>query len=525
MRSVKTAAGFTLVEVLVATMVLTIGVLGAASMLGVANRSTSTTAARTGAINVARRVAEAARGVPARTLQNGSLVATLAAAAPDLPDADPGDSAWTVAWRGVTYAVTASTCTQDDPADGTAPAAQKDSSYCASTGAVTADAQPADAQQVAIAVTYAGRDGSARRVRTVMQVPVGANGAMPAVTSVAMTSPAACSTGCSITSQATTNVALAATTTNFPARVTWLVDGNPVAVCPPTSTGCNGSGNAWTFSWSLRAPVKETNSGSVNYQKCIAGDYTYDGVLGVGARGEDANGLTAGPTSLTVSLNRCAPIPVAGINATGRDGNIGPVDVAWYPSTEGDVLGYRVYRGTSLTTMTPVCPASVSAGQLIPIDADSSCTDTSPPNYSKNAVLYYAVTALDRDPAGALREGAVSWVNVNTGNNAPNAPTGLSVVSGVAGRTVSWTVPGTLDPDSGDTIDSFRIYRRTGAASGQPTVADRLDVDALAQLCTGTTGGSSCSYVDATAFGPSTYWVTSVDTHLRESAATGPKTV
>src|SRR3954468_22364863 len=89
-------AGFTLVEIMVAALVLTIGVLGAAQMLNIANKSTNTGSARNGATNIARRLVEAARSVPGRSLNTATLDATLRAAAPDLVDSNTTDTAWTV---------------------------------------------------------------------------------------------------------------------------------------------------------------------------------------------------------------------------------------------------------------------------------------------------------------------------------------------------------------------------------------------------------------------------------------------
>src|SRR3954467_8313737 len=95
-------AGLTLVEGMVAAVVLTIGVLGAAQMLNIANKSANTGSARNGATNIARRLIEAARSIPARNLSSATLNASLRAAATDLVDSNPSDTAWTVARRGWT---------------------------------------------------------------------------------------------------------------------------------------------------------------------------------------------------------------------------------------------------------------------------------------------------------------------------------------------------------------------------------------------------------------------------------------
>ena len=347
-----------------------------------------------------------------------------------------------------------------------------------------------------------------------------AGGNLPTISTLAMTSPFACSLNCgTITSQSTTSASFSVAATNSPASLTWLLDGNPEATCPPATSTCSGSGNSWAFTWGLGTPVKNTILGDPNNGMCIAGNYVYDGVTQVGARVADANGLSGGSSSIAVSLNRCAPIPPPGFNATGRNTSTPIVDTGWEDNPEGDIVGYRVYRGTSTANRTPVCPASVSQGQVIAADAPNQCVDASPPAYSSSSAYYYAVYAVDRDPNGALREGAISYTNVNTGNRPPNAPTGFTASKGSSGVTLSWTLPKTQDPDSGDSIASFRIYRKNGSVTGTPTYLDRYDREAIEALCP----TSTCSYVDDSTSGTThTYWVTAVDTHLRESSYVGP---
>jgi Tfp pilus assembly protein PilV len=513
-------AGFTLIEVLAACMVLLTGVLGAAELTNVANKSTNISSARNGATSIARRVAEAARGVPARNISSAALMSTLRAQAPDLVDANPTDELWTVDRRNFVYTISATVCTLDDASDGLAPTAQKDTSFCNQSAAGTTDLQPADFQQVTVKVSYKVRNKPGT-VQQVTQVPVGANTSLPGVSQLRMTSPTSCTTACPVITNVNT-AKFQITPMNNPATMTWLLQGSPMATCPQNVTGCTVSGSNWTFDWSLGAPVKDTVSTSINYQKCIAGNYSYDGLYDVGARVQDAGGLSAGPTSMAVRLNRCAPIPPPNMDATGRDATTPVIDVAWNANPEGDIVGYRVYKGTGSGASTPVCPASVSSGQFIGIEAVTECTDMAPPAYAKSA-YYYAVVALDRDTTGALREGATSFVNVNTSNKAPNAPTTLAVTAGLDGRTLTFRLPSKLDPDNGDTIESFRIYRKSGTVTGSPAIADRIDREDITVLCPDPTPGAVCTYKDPTGLATSTYWVSSVDSHMRESAVLGPK--
>ena len=303
-------------------------------------------------------------------------------------------------------------------------------------------------------------------------------------------------------------VTFSATTTNKPGSVTWLIDGTPHETCPPATTTCTGSANSWSFTWALPAPTIDTSTSSPNLNKCVAptgtAQYVFDGTYQVGALPLDPSGQAGTAASTPVTINRCTPIQPPNFNATGRDNlQTGPVDVQWDANPEGDVVGYKVFRGTSTASMTtPVCP---SGSTDPPIDDLRSCIDLSPPAYTGSA-LYYGVYAYDQSPTGAVRQGALASAEVNLAHNAaPKAPANLAAVASGGAVTVSWKIPAApLDPDSGDTIESFRVYRRaaTVPAGTAWTTADRIgpagyDAD---------TGGVTHQYM-----------VTSVDSHLRES--------
>ncbi len=329
-----------------------------------------------------------------------------------------------------------------------------------------------------------------------------------------------CSTAClPITSATQTSATFDAKTQNSPATISWMIDGRTVSSCPPTNSGCTGSGNAWAYTWPLGTPARDTTTGSPNLNMCTYGNYTLDGVYQVGPQAFDRNGAGGGAASLSILVNRCAPLAPRGFLATGRNsGYTGPVDVSWEENSEGDLIGYRVYKGTSATQRTPVCPSTASAPP-IPLDSPNECTDTAPPAFSTTA-FYYGVYAVDRDANGHLREGAVAYYNVNNGNRAPNAPANSSFSAtrnSFGAITLTWTMPATQDPDGGDKIGSFRIYRRSGSAGGSAALADRYDRENTAAVC----NGSTCTWTDpAPPALTHTYWVTSVDTRLRESAQT-----
>jgi hypothetical protein len=119
------------------------------------------------------------------------------------------------------------------------------------------------------------------------------------------------------------------------------------------------------------------------------------------------------------------------------------------------------------------------------------------------------------------RQGAEAYLEVNgAGNAAPKPPANVGASASGGTVTVSWNMPAApVDPDAGDTIESFRVYRRAAGANGPWTYLDRLDYDSASSYCGGSTApGAACSLTDPTAQGVAhQYMVTSVDSHLRES--------
>ena len=81
--------GFTLVEVLVAIVILMVGILGVVTLVDGANAVTSKTRAREAGTNLARSVIEVSRSIRYRDLTTASLEDALEAR-PALADSEPG---------------------------------------------------------------------------------------------------------------------------------------------------------------------------------------------------------------------------------------------------------------------------------------------------------------------------------------------------------------------------------------------------------------------------------------------------
>ena len=447
-------SGFTLIEVMVAILLLTVGVIGSVQLFDGANSATYRTKAREGGTNVAREVVEAARGVPYGKVLDGSVVGELQSQ-PNLGDASSGGG-WELRRRGITYTVDVSVCIADDDKDGLGP--HDTAAFCGAAGG-TADLNPDDYKRVTVEVRW--DEPTARgRVQQTAVISNPGTAAGPAITAFTRRD--------SSSAPITTNVGSVefdVTTSDPAATVAWSVDGNH-------QDNAGGSGTAWSFSWPISS--------------------LYDGTYLVSAQAFDQFDAPGAARVLTVELNRNAPLAPPGFIG-GWNGTA--VEFEWLPNAEGDIEGYRVYRQDSVLGDVLVCSLS----------KDTTCRDSSPPNLPS---MDYYVVAVDRDPGGNLREGAKSTQTVTQGNQPPNPPTGLAAATNQYGEVVlNWVAPVPPDPDVGDDVDFYRIYRDGSA------VADRYD----------RTGPGELSFIDRNAGGGThTYWVSAVDKNYAESTLVGP---
>jgi type II secretory pathway pseudopilin PulG len=108
--------GFTIVEVLLAMVLLVIGILGMLVMVQGSVTSTSRTTAREGATNLVREIVERSREVPYAMTTTGSAPAALAATLPESPPVT--GSSFVVRRRNFDYTITITACSIDDPSDG-----------------------------------------------------------------------------------------------------------------------------------------------------------------------------------------------------------------------------------------------------------------------------------------------------------------------------------------------------------------------------------------------------------------------
>lgn len=511
-RSLRDASGFTLVEVIVAMVLLLVGILGTMTMFDAASAATTTSKAREQAVALQREVVEAVRAVPYAQLANGSVVGRVQAQ-PALADASSA-AGWTIRRRGVTFAVSAGVCSVDDAQDGlgahhpdfcASGAGQTSAADCRShlgrdgdiagigtasgvaigdcgidvdrNGAVNgltagevsgctavcagggaADTNPDDYKRLVVLVRWDRGDGQ-RFVLSSATVPYPGLAFAPSVTAITPTVGA-------------TSVAFSATTSRDASALGWTVDGTP--------TGAAAGGPlTWTWTWAL---------GTVSAGAQPDSGQVVDGLYRIAGKAFDAYGAYGQERTATVALNRNAPYPPQGFGA-GRDGSV--VLTEWIQSRERDIEGYRVKRrvGAGAEEVVTSCDRV----------STTACRDSSPPTAPS---VEYWVVALDRDAGAVLREGAPSTVaTVTTSNTPPSAPGTLSVtrVSSTQVR-LDWGVAS--DPDAGDAIRFYRIYR-----DGE-TTGDRYDRTPL---------GTQVTYLDIGATGGHRYRVSAVDGQLGES--------
>ncbi len=520
-------AGFTLIEVMVAAVLLLVGMLGTLSMVEAANSTTWSTKAREQAVALQREVVESVRGIPYDQLTPTSVGTHLRASA-NLADSDVSSAGWTVRRRGFTYSIAVGVCSVDDVRDGLgshdgalfcatgtgSTSAQTCTTLLGVSGAIqgapaaasagaavgdcgidlnldgavdnlteaslgicigicpigTVDTTPSDYKRVVVLVRWDRGKGS----RYALQSTTVANpglAAAPAVVGLTAAGSVPVTSGTSVTLNAVTNKA--------PATVAWSVDG--------TQRGtATGAALAWAFTWPLGTV---SGSSSPNSGEVLDGSYV------VGAKAFDGYGQFGSTRALTVTVNRRAPYPVQNLLG-GRNGTA--VEFEWSPSPERDIVGYRVYRRPTIGAAVEVCA----------ITSATTCRDTSPP--ALPLLTYYAV-AVDRNSAGSLREGAASPdITVAATNTPPPTPPTLAASLSNGSTVLVWTAPPGGDPDLGDSIAFYRIYRDGS------TYADRYDR-------TGT--GETLTFTDTATGGQAhTYWVTAVDTQLAESPKIGPVT-
>lgn len=407
--------GFTLVELLVAGVVLVVGMLGVLVLLTGSLQMTARNNERVGATNLARELVEATRALDYADMTGTRVQTRLQARG--LGSGSP----WVIERRFARYTVSAVSCTFDSPTDGLA-AAPPDGVCLPQPPGAAGDANGDDFRRTTFTISWAGA-GTSRPVSQTTLVVNPSGGLGPRIVGA---SPVAQT----ITDSNVTQAQVAWTTTAAQ-TLRWTVDDG-------VSSGAVTGSTAFMTQWALG------NSGS--------GSEVLDGSYEITGQPFDDRNVAGEAKRVNVVLNRRLPYAPPSL-AGGHDTRVDDwVDLEWGRSRERDVLGYRAtWAGPDGAAGTgddvPVCPAVGDGSMLDP--AATSCTDFSPP---PGAATYY-VAAVDRAPDNSLREGERRTLAIAAPTPRPSPPIGL-VASTVAGQpTLVW-----LPPLTGG-VSFYRIYR------------------------------------------------------------------
>lgn len=484
--------GFTLIEVLIATLVLTIGLVGLLGLLDTSVKGSASTRAREGATSLAREILEDARTIPYAQISPSSLVGDLQAMN-GLANSSSG-STWQIVRRGFTYTVTASECAVDDPKDGLGKHTIS-GNYCKDPGeeefkgakGETEDPTPEDLKRITVDVKWSalGRAPDVHQVETLTEAgeAAGLNASElqlinPVVVGSSPTAP--------VVESAVSELQFSVSAPETATGMDWSLEGVRQSNAPTLKAG---SKTTWTFSWSLSG--------------------VSDGTYKVSAQAINSSGVYGPPVTISVTLIRNTPaapkILYGGFNEVYVAGVKQRVaELQWLANSERNVIGYRVYNAEKKL----VCPEQEATLSLA-----LTCLDLNPPSPNAEAAQRtYSVVALYHKAAGeklseAVSQGPAGTFTLTGGPPAgPNEPIGpLTATKNADGSvTLKWSAP-----SGGPAVVFYRIYR------GSTNYTSRYDV---------TSSGLTTEYTDTDAATEHSYWVTAVSSTLTESPPLGPVT-
>jgi prepilin-type N-terminal cleavage/methylation domain-containing protein len=460
-------AGFTMVEIMVAILILLVGVLGTVKMIDVAFAKGTTSRTREAATNLAREIVEVSRSVDYDALVTTTLPATLQAL-PGLADSAQATPGWQLDRRGIRMSVTVEACIVDDPQDGFA-SGNTGPGYCSGLGSGSTDNNGDDYRKLDITIAWRG----GQQVKLIANVVNPSGGLGPRIVDWSPKSDLE-----KITLAATTSLRFDVTTTATARTLRWDADdGQPRREL----TNVSGS-SAWWFTWEL---------GTVGDYSCATpATWLLDSqAYSVSFQAYDGLGVPGDYRTQVVALDRSDPFPVCDVAGGRNPQHGGVIDLQWRPSPETDVVSYSVWREKNGTEEQDrlVCDAVTKpeCADTVPIANGSAAT------YYVRARQGNARGVIDGSPVGLSLPDAVP-------NEAPASPGSVELsYDPDAVPTVSWS-------PSADSVVFYRIYR---------------DGNLIKDRYASTIDGAADRFVDNSAAGETnhTYYVSAVDDQFAES--------
>jgi hypothetical protein len=492
------------IEVLMASVVLIVGVTALFGLLDASVKATYSTRAREGATNLGRQILEEAHTIPYSQIAPSSITGQL-----QKINGQVESSPWYVVQRGsgtsagITYTVKVSECAIDDPKNGWGKHvnAGGENPFCKDAGekeweakeaaeGKTEDPQPENLKRIAVDVTWVakGRSPDVRQVETL--TAAGESVGLSAYNlQLSKPTPPVPSTPTApvITEPAVTELVFTLSAPKGTTATVWSLEGNRQT---PAPTQTEKEGTTWTFSWSISG--------------------LSDGTYKVTAQAVNATGVVGPPVTIAVTLIRGTPAAPKGvqggfntINVSGKAQKV--VELQWKANVERNVIGYRALAPPEGKL---ACPKEKTELSLA-----LTCIDFAPP-VPTAANLTYKVVALYRK--AGTKEGEALSETVSEGPAAsftvaggepppvgPNAPETLKLEKNADGSvTLTWSAP-----KSGPAVAFYRIYRESTNYTSRFAVSG---------------SGTTTTYLDTDATEQHSYWVTAVNSNLTESPFLGP---
>ena len=468
-------SGFTIIEVMVAMLVMLVGVLGTIELINTAMTVGKTSRSREAATNLTREIVETAREVDYDIMLTATAPAALQAR-DGLADDNASTAGWQLTRRGVEYTVTVQSCIYDDPKDGNF-GANTGTGYCPGLGSGTTDSNGDDYRKVTVTAAWGNR-----RVALISNLVNPAGGFGPRITNVE-SSPMVDTNRVIPVSGTVTSIVRMTVSTTSATSLNWDAGDSKNG---GQLTDVDGS-DSWEFPWSLGAPLDPADYTCATTVNWVPDAPAYQMTF----QPFDASGTPGDLRTQTVAIDRSLPYKLCNFAGGRNPQHTGVVDLQWRGSFEGDVVSYSVWREKRIDEATDklVCNA-VRA---------TECTDEDPPSLT-DELRYYVKPKQDNFARGQIfgPQTDLTIPAVTTANSAPSAPGAVTLTPGTQ-PTIRWTA----STDSDGSVNFYRIYR------GGQAIADRYGK---------TSNGTTLEFIDKDAAGASyQYYVSAVDDGFAES--------